>query len=256
MHNAIEAENLSFSYGNEPIFTKIGFSVYKGDFVTVIGSNGTGKSTLMKLILGELAPTDGCIRIFNQDVSKFKDWPKIGYVPQSGLQSADSFPATAEEIVTANLFSQIGLMRFPKKKHRDKAQQALELVEMGAYSKRMIGELSGGQRQRVMLARVLVNDPEIMILDEPTTGVDARTVESLYELLSSLNRETGLTIVMVTHDISRASNYVSRVLCLEEGSLMELGKEQIAEELSHKHKHPLQNIHVIQRGDDTHGINS
>jgi zinc transport system ATP-binding protein len=256
MHNAIEAENLSFSYGNEPIFTKIGFSVYKGDFVAVIGSNGTGKSTLMKLILGELAPTDGCIRIFNQDVSKFKDWPKIGYVPQSGLQSADSFPATAEEIVTANLFSQIGLMRFPKKKHRDKAQQALELVEMGAYSKRMIGELSGGQRQRVMLARVLVNDPEIMILDEPTTGVDARTVESLYELLSSLNRETGLTIVMVTHDISRASNYVSRVLCLEEGSLMELGKEQIAEELSHKHKHPLQNIHVIQRGDDTHGINS
>ncbi len=256
MHNAIEAENLSFSYGNEPIFTKIGFSVYKGDFVAVIGSNGTGKSTLMKLILGELAPTDGCIRIFNQDVSKFKDWPKIGYVPQSGLQSADSFPATAEEIVTANLFSQIGLMHFPKKKHRDKAQQALELVEMGAYSKRMIGELSGGQRQRVMLARVLVNDPEIMILDEPTTGVDARTVESLYELLSSLNRETGLTIVMVTHDISRASNYVSRVLCLEEGSLMELGKEQIAEELSHKHKHPLQNIHVIQRGDDTHGINS
>ncbi len=256
MHNAIEAENLSFSYGNEPIFTKIGFSVYKGDFVAVIGSNGTGKSTLMKLILGELAPSDGCIRIFNQDVSKFKDWPKIGYVPQSGLQSADSFPATAEEIVTANLFSQIGLMRFPKKKHRDKAQQALELVEMGAYSKRMIGELSGGQRQRVMLARVLVNDPEIMILDEPTTGVDARTVESLYELLSSLNRETGLTIVMVTHDISRASNYVSRVLCLEEGSLMELGKEQIAEELSHKHKHPLQNIHVIQRGDDTHGINS
>ncbi len=256
MHNAIEAENLSFSYGNEPIFTKIGFSVYKGDFVAVIGSNGTGKSTLMKLILGELAPTDGCIRIFNQDVSKFKDWPKIGYVPQSGLQSADSFPATAEEIVTANLFSQIGLMRFPKKKHRDKAQQALELVEMGAYSKRMISELSGGQRQRVMLARVLVNDPEIMILDEPTTGVDARTVESLYELLSSLNRETGLTIVMVTHDISRASNYVSRVLCLEEGSLMELGKEQIAEELSHKHKHPLQNIHVIQRGDDTHGINS
>jgi zinc transport system ATP-binding protein len=256
MHNAIEAENLSFSYGNEPIFTKIGFSVYKGDFVAVIGSNGTGKSTLMKLILGELAPTDGCIRIFNQDVSKFKDWPKIGYVPQSGLQSADSFPATAEEIVTANLFSQIGLMRFPKKKHLDKAQQALELVEMGAYSKRMIGELSGGQRQRVMLARVLVNDPEIMILDEPTTGVDARTVESLYELLSSLNRETGLTIVMVTHDISRASNYVSRVLCLEEGSIMELGKEQIAEELSHKHKHPLQNIHVIQRGDDTHGINS
>lgn len=256
MPKAIEAENLSFSYGNEPIFTKIGFSIYNGDFVAVIGSNGTGKSTLMKLILGELAPTDGFIRIFNQDVSKFRNWSKIGYVPQSGLKSADSFPATAEEIVTANLFSQIGLMRFPKKKHRDKARQTLELVGMEAYSKRIIGELSGGQRQRVMLARVLVNSPEIMILDEPTTGVDTRTVESLYELLSSLNRETGLTIVMVTHDIGRASNYVSRVLCLEEGSLMELGKEQITEKLYHKHKHALQNIPAVQKGDDKHGSNS
>ncbi|NYB75810.1 MULTISPECIES: metal ABC transporter ATP-binding protein [Sedimentibacter] len=221
MPKVIEAENLSFSYGNESIFTKIGFSVYKGDFVAVIGSNGTGKSTLMRIILGELTPTGGSIRILNQDVEKFGDWPKIGYLPQSGLQSADSFPATAEEIVMANLFSQIGLLRFPKKKHRDKVHQALELVGMDAYSKRMISELSGGQRQRVMLARVLVSDPEIMILDEPTTGVDAGTVKSLYELLSSLNRETGITIVMVTHDIGRASGYVSRILSLEEGSLEE-----------------------------------
>ncbi|WP_313346123.1 ABC transporter ATP-binding protein [Sedimentibacter sp.] len=221
MPKAIEAENLSFSYGNESIFTKIGFSVYKGDFVAVIGSNGTGKSTLMRIILGELTPTDGSIRILNQDVSKFKDWPKIGYLPQSGLQSADSFPATAEEIVMANLFSQIGLLRFPKKKHRDKVRQALKLVGMEAYSKRMISELSGGQRQRVMLAHVLVSNPEIMILDEPTTGVDSRAVDSLYKLLSSLNRKTGITIVMVTHDIGRASGYVSRILSLEEGSLEE-----------------------------------
>ncbi len=256
MHKAIEAENLSFSYGNEPIFTKIGFSIYNGDFVAVIGSNGTGKSTLMRIMLGELAPTDGSIKLFNQDVSQFRDWTKVGYLPQSGLQSADSFPATAEEIVTANLFSQIGLLRFPKKEHRDKTRQTLELVGMEKHYKRMVSELSGGQRQRVMLARVLVNDPEIMFLDEPTTGVDAKTVESLYELLSYLNREKGLTIVMVTHDIGRASKYVSRVLCLEEGSIMELGKDQIAEELSHKHKHPLQNIHVLQKGDDRHGNNS
>lgn len=256
MLKAIEAEKLSFSYGNEPIFTKIGFSVYSGDFVAVIGSNGTGKSTLMRIMLGELAPTNGCIRIFNQDVSQFRDWPKVGYVPQSGLQSADSFPATAEEIVTANLYSQIGLLHFTKKKHRDKARQALELVGMKEYSKRMISELSGGQRQRVMLARVLVNDPEIMLLDEPTTGVDAVTVESLYELLSSLNRKTGLTIVMVTHDIGRASNYVSRVLCLEEGSLVELGIDQISEELSHKHKHTMQNIRTIREGDSEHDSNS
>lgn len=221
MSKVIEAEGLSFSYGNEPVFTQVSFSVYKGDFVAVMGSNGTGKSTLMRIILGELSPTYGSIKIFNEDVSKFRDWPKIGYLPQLVMQSAESFPATAEEIVMANLFSQIGLFRFPKKKHRDKVQHALKLVGMEAYSKRMISELSGGQRQRVMLARVLVNDPEIMILDEPTTGVDSRTIDSLYELLSKLNCETGITILMVTHDMGRASDYVSRIMSLEDGSLKE-----------------------------------
>lgn len=242
MLKAIEAENLSFSYGNESIFAKIGFSIHRGDFAAVIGSNGAGKSTLMRIILGELAPTEGSIKILNQDVEKFTDWPKIGYLPQSGLQSADSFPATTEEIVMANLFSQIGLMRFPKKKHRDKVRQALELVGMEAYSKRMISELSGGQRQRVMLARVLVSDPEIMILDEPTTGVDSKTVESLYELLYSLNHKTGITIVMVTHDIGRASGYVSRILSLEEGSLEELYTEQIPD-----YRQTIQNFHKTER---------
>jgi zinc transport system ATP-binding protein len=238
MLSVIEVENVSFRYGSEPIFTKIGFSIYKGDFVALIGSNGTGKSTLLRLILGELAPATGHIRLFDQDIRQFKDWPKFGYVPQAGVQSIVNFPATAEEIVKAHLYSQIGLLRFPKKEHRDKTQRALALVDMAAYSKRLIGNLSGGQQQRVMLARVLVNDPAMMLLDEPTTGVDTQTVQSLYELLSRLNRETGLTIVMVTHDIGKAINYVSRILCLEEGSLVELGKAQIDEELAHKHKHP------------------
>lgn len=256
MPNVIEVENLSFSYGSEPIFTKIGFSVYKGDFAAIIGSNGTGKSTLLRLILGELASVEGNIRLFDQDIRQFKNWPKIGYVPQNGLQSSVNFPATAEEIVKANLFSQIGLLRFPKKEHRDKTRRALELVGMTEYAKRLIGELSGGQQQRVMLARVLVNDPEIMLLDEPTTGVDAQTVQSLYELLWQFNRETGLTIVMVTHDIGRAANYVSRILCLEEGSLVELDKTQVEEELSHKHKHPAQEFQRQQEGNDAYGSDS
>lgn len=250
MSNVIEVENLSFSYGSEPIFTKIGFSVSKRDFAAIIGSNGAGKSTLLRLILGELAPAGGSIRLFDQDIRQFRGWPKIGYVPQNGLQSGANFPATAEEIVKANLFSQIGLLRFPKKEHRDKTLRALELVDMAAYSRRMIGELSGGQQQRVMLARVLVSDPELMVLDEPTTGVDAETVQSLYELLSRLNRDTGITIVMVTHDIGRAANYVSRVLCLEEGSLVELDRGQVDEELSHKHKHPARGCQLQHKGDE------
>ena len=250
MTNILEVNNVSFSYGNEPIFTKIGFAVYKGDFVAIIGANGAGKSTLLRLILGELSPTAGGIRLFGQDIRQFKSWPKIGYVPQAGVQSIANFPATVEEIVKVNLFSQIGLLRFPKREHREKTQQALEAVEMGAYSKRLIGALSGGQQQRVMLARVLVNAPEMMLLDEPTTGVDAQSVQSLYELLSQLNRKTGLTIMMVTHDISRAVKYVSKVFCLEEGSLVALDKSQINEELSHKHIHPGKDSQKQQEGED------
>lgn len=239
MSNIIEVDDLGFSYGNEPVFSKIGFSVYKGDFAAIIGANGAGKSTLLRLILGELVPNAGSVRLFGQDSRRFRNWPKIGYVPQAGQHSNANFPATAEEIVRANLFSQIGLLRFPGKEHRDKVQRALELVGMEGYAKRMIGELSGGQQQRIMLARVLAGDPEIMILDEPTTGVDAQTVQSLYELLARLNQENGLTIVMVTHDIGRAAKYVSRILCLEEGSLVE-----------HKHKHPGQELAKEGKGAD------
>lgn len=234
----IEVNNISFGYSNTAIFSEVNFTINKGDFVAIIGANGSGKSTLLKLILGELVPSTGQIRLFNEDVRHFKEWSKIGYVPQKGLSSHTSFPATAEEIVMANLFSQIGLLRFPKKEHRNKAYAALKQVGMQKYAKELIGNLSGGQLQRVMLARVMVNEPDIMILDEPTTGLDAETIKSLYQWLYKVNKETGLTILMVTHDIANVHHYVSKTLCLEEGSLVELAKEQIRQELSHKHKHP------------------
>lgn len=253
MSKVIEVDNISFHYGNELIFSKIGFAINRGDFVAIIGANGTGKSTLLRLLLGELTPTTGSIRLFNQDIRQFKSWPQVGYVPQNGFSSGVTFPATAEEIVKANLFSQIGLLKFPKRQHHEKTMLALELVDMKAYAKRMIGNLSGGQQQRVMLARVMVNNPEVMILDEPTTGVDDKTVQSLYDLLTRLNKETGLTIVMVTHDIRRVSDYVSRILCLEEGSLVELDRAQIKEELSHRHKHPVIGSIESVKGDNHHG---
>lgn len=244
LSSMIEADKLTFGYTAEPILYDVGFLVHKGDFAAIIGSNGTGKSTLLKLLLGELIPKNGSIRLLDEDIRHFKRWSEIGYVPQNAVQTTAGFPATAEEIVSANLYAQIGLLRPITKRHMEQARQALALVGMQDYAKSMIGNLSGGQQQRVMLARVLVNSPKLMLLDEPTTGVDASAAQSLYELLAKLNRETGLTIVMVTHDIIHAAGYVSRTLCLEQGSVVELDRGQIAHELSHKHKHPQHNEHT------------
>ncbi|MDR2088943.1 MAG: ATP-binding cassette domain-containing protein [Clostridiales Family XIII bacterium] len=236
--DVLRADNLSFQYGDEPVFSQIGFSLSAGDFAGVIGSNGSGKSTLLRLLLGELSPATGGILLFGRDVRRFDAWPRVGYLAQNGLSSGANFPATAEEIVTANLFSEIGFLRFPRRAHREKAREALARVGMAACAGRMLGTLSGGQRQRVLLARVLVNEPDLLLLDEPTNGVDAETVASLFALLSRLNREKGVTILMVTHDIARAEESVSRIFCLEDGSMIELDKAQIRKELSHKHKHP------------------
>jgi zinc transport system ATP-binding protein len=233
---AIEVENLSFRYGSEPVFQGIRFSLALGDIAALIGSNGTGKSTLLKIMLGELPPSTGSVRLLGQDVRKFRDWPKVGYVPQN--HAASGFPATALEIVKANLYSQIGLMRMPRRVHTQKAMHALELAGMAEHAGRLIGDLSGGQQQRVMLAGVLVNDPAVMLLDEPTTGIDEKAADSLYALLQDLNQKMGLTVLMVTHDVSRASCYAQRVFCLEHGSLMELERNQVMEEICHRHQHP------------------
>lgn len=238
MEKMIEVERLGFAYADQPILQEVDFSVMRGDFAAIIGSNGSGKSTLFKLLLGFLQPDCGKIRLMGQELGQFKSWPKIGYVPQNINVSGNGFPATALEVVRANLFSKIGLMRFPKKCHQEKALEALRQVGMEAYAKSLISELSGGQQQKVMLARVLVSDPELILLDEPTTGVDAESTESLYRLLLQINQERGLTILMVTHDMERIYRFADRIFCLEYASLVELAPNQLERELAHKHRHP------------------
>lgn len=238
MRKVIEAENLGFSYGGEMVFSGVGFAVNEGDFVAVIGSNGAGKSTLMRLMLGELTPSQGNVRVFGTDATRFHGWPRIGYVPQNAARAGQDFPASVREVVEANLYGKAGLFRLPGRALKAQAAEALRQVGMDGFERRPIGQLSGGQQQRVMLARVLAGQPEAMLLDEPTGGVDALTVDALYDLLARLNRDRGMTIVMVTHDVGRASSIASRVLCLEEGSLVELPPCQLMEELKHRHKHP------------------
>lgn len=234
----IHASRLTYRYESEPVFNDVDFSIQKGDFVAIIGANGSGKSTLMRLLLGELDLQHGEIELFGEKASSFQDWPKIGYVPQNSSAKYVNFPATSLEVVKANLYSKTGLFRLPNKKDRNTALDALDEVQMAPYAKRMLSELSGGQLQRVMLARVLVSEPDLLVLDEPTNGVDASTVDLLYKRLKELNESYNMTIVMVTHDLVRAADYVSRVLCLEEGSMVELSQEEIQNEIKHRHTHP------------------
>lgn len=238
MGNVIEVKDLEFYYGNNLIFSNVNFNIKKGDFLSLIGANGSGKSTLLNLLLGEKTPTNGEIKLFNKDIRNFKDWPRIGYVPQSGFGFNKDFPASCGEIVRTNLFYQIGLFKPANRQHKKRVLEALELVGMEGYETKPISELSGGQMQRVMMARVLVNDPDIMILDEPTAGIDPKTVELLYDLLWNINRQYNITIIMVTHDTENTIDYTNRILCLEEGSLLELDKVDLKNELAHKHTHP------------------
>lgn len=221
MNDVLTLNNVSFSYDTQSILEKITLSIEKGDFAAIMGVNGAGKSTLLQLMLGLLEPNDGRIQILGQSIKHFKDWQKVGYLSQQASKKSQSFPATCEEIVSANLFSQIGFLRFPKKDHREKVKAALEAVGMEGYEKRLIGQLSGGQQQRIMLAHVLVSEPELIILDEPTTGIDQTAITEFYELLKELNRQRQVTIVMVTHEMQKSLDYVNRQFYLEEKRIVE-----------------------------------
>lgn len=219
MKQIIEVNKLNFGYGERLVLKDISFTVDKGDFLGIIGANGSGKSTIVKLLLNLDTPLSGEIKLFGQNINSLKRWDRIGYISQKANSINNSFPATVEEIVAANLFSKIGLFKFPKKHHKEQVHHALELVGMQNYSKRLIGNLSGGQQQRVFIARVLVSQPEIMFLDEPTVGVDAKSEEAVYCLLARLNKELALTVVMVTHDISAITLHANKLICLGENGL-------------------------------------
>lgn len=238
--NVLEVKDLSFSYPDKSILHRLSFNVEKGDFLCVVGTNGTGKSTLLKLILNILQATEGEIRLLGKTSDKFRDYSKIAYVSQKATAFNRDFPATVEEIVTLGLYSQKGFLKRYNKADREKVDAALKRVGMYDYRKRKIGYLSGGQQQRVFIAKALVSSPEIIFLDEPTVGIDIKAVDSICCLLGELNK-SGITIVMVTHDISSILYHSNKVLVLSEdghGEMMpaeEFNSHTILNHVYHKH---------------------
>ncbi|MGD2245321.1 MAG: metal ABC transporter ATP-binding protein [Candidatus Aminicenantes bacterium] len=212
----ISVDDVSFSYGYNPVLSHVSFPIHAGDFLALIGPNGSGKTTLLKIILGLLKPSLGIIRIQGKPVDEFKDWQKIGYVPQKATHIDPLFPASVKEIVGMGLLAGRKIPVLSKRDKTPHVEKVLSQVGLQDLKDWRIGKLSLGQQQRVFIARAIVNKPQILFLDEPTTGVDSRTHELFYDMLDGLNKKEGMTIVLVTHEIGIINKHVSQVACLNQ----------------------------------------
>lgn len=207
----LKVENLYFDYSDTSVLRDVNFTLHKGDFLGIIGANGAGKSTLIKIILKLLPYNKGKITLFGEDLSKFRDNHKIGYVAQKANSFNSDFPATVKEVVMANLYSQKGLFRRYNKSDYEKMRNSLKKVGMEEYENKLIGKLSGGQQQRIFIARALISEPELLLMDEPTVGVDAKSAKQIMSILEELNQK-GMTVIMTNHDTPELVRVSSKLL--------------------------------------------
>jgi zinc transport system ATP-binding protein len=211
----IEVRDLCVSYDRDELaLDSASLTIDAGDFVGIVGPNGSGKTTLLNAILGVVRATYGTVRLYGTPPAKFRDWPRVGYVPQNASQIDARFPATALEVALLGRIARRGLCRWLNAGDREKARKAMGEVGVADLADRLIGNLSGGQRQRVLLAKALAGDPDLLILDEPTTGVDPESRASFYELLDHLNHDHGLTVVLVSHDTGAIAGSAHRIVAV------------------------------------------
>lgn len=210
----IELDNVSFKYDDTPVLENLSFTVRKGEYLGIIGPNGGGKTTLLKIILGLLHQTDGTVKLFGKDRHDFKEQYRIGYVPQRVTRAERGFPATVFEVVKSGRVPRLGFFLGFTKKDIEAVHRAMEVSGIEKYKNTLVSKLSGGERQRVFIARALASEPDVLVLDEPTVGVDIGAQKKFYEFLASLNRDHHLTIVFVSHDVDMVSQETGTVLCL------------------------------------------
>lgn len=202
----LTCRNLTLGYDGKIVRENLNFEVNEGDYLCIIGENGSGKSTLMKTILGLKSPMSGTITY--GDGLKEKE---IGYLPQQTTIQKD-FPASVYEIVLSGCLSKIGTKPFYCKKDKDMADYQINRLGLSALKKRCYRELSGGQQQRVLLARALCATEKMILLDEPVSGLDPKVADDMYNLIETLNKENGTTVIMISHDIKSALNYATHIL--------------------------------------------
>ncbi|SHE11175.1 ABC transporter ATP-binding protein [Chlamydia abortus] len=203
----VKLDRIFFSYDRKDVISDLSLQILQRDFVGVVGSNGAGKTTLLKMIVGLIKPVRGEVRLFNEPVASFKDWERIGYVPQKNNFNP-LFPATVKEVVMSGLYGRKKLFRRITRDDIRKVDEALDAMGISNLQERKIGQLSGGQQQRVFLARALVNNPDLLILDEPTVGIDAETQESFFHMIRHMHQHHHITFIMVTHDLDMLESYL------------------------------------------------
>ena len=213
----IEIKNLKFGYNENLILKGVNLDLDQGDFAVISGENGSGKSTLIKLILGELKKDHGSIKLFGIDMEDFKNFDKIGYVPQVNEAIKVAFPVSAREYVGLNLYKEFSIFNTITKKSKSKIENTFSTLKIKDLIDRPVNTLSGGQAQRVMIARAMVNNPDILILDEPTVGIDQKSKEDFLDLIVHLNTHHGISILMITHEMDILGDYVDKVFKLKEG---------------------------------------
>jgi zinc transport system ATP-binding protein len=211
---------------HHPVLEDINLELGETDFLGLIGPNGGGKTTLLKVMLGLIKPDRGTIRIFGRPPREAREF--VGYMPQKTLFD-HSFPVSAREVVLMGRYSRKGLFHRYDSKDHDAVLKALHAVGMEDLAEREIGSLSGGEQQRVFVARSLVSEPKLLLLDEPTAGIDAAQENEFYDLLRHLNHDKSITIILVTHDVTAVSTYVNKIACLNQ-KLYYHGSKEISPE--------------------------
>jgi len=210
----LSLDDVAVGYGRRVVLSGIGIKLPRGSFTGLLGANGSGKSTLIKSIIGVIPPLSGKIQFASQDGLD----PVLGYVPQR--EALDSiFLLSGLEVVLMGCCGRVGPGRSFGREHRDWAQQCLQSAGAGDLARQRFSELSGGQKQRVLIARALAAKPDLLILDEPTAGIDAATSRAIMELLGRIHREQALTLLMVNHDLAAMRQFIQHVIWLQEGRI-------------------------------------
>lgn len=217
--NHIKIDGLCFSYNIDLVIKNAFLEVKKGELVVITGENGSGKSTLLKLILGQLKANKGDINLLEEDIKTKKDFKDVGYVPQVQNFDKVTFPITCEELVCLNQYEDFGFFKIPKRKHIANAKEILENMGLKNYIHKPFNELSGGLQQRVIISRAMINHPKILILDEPTAGVDKTSKEEFLRIIKDINTNKKVTVVIVTHELELIKEILDpdKIYKIEEG---------------------------------------